>query len=121
MQKFLLLSIFVVLLTTGAPSRAGAAQPRTKVIMTTGSFSEREAVMFVAQDQGLFRRHGLDLTFVHVRSGPVGMAAIAGGETQLHEGSATGAVLGQPRRALIWCLSPVSSISSSVILWRRQK
>jgi NitT/TauT family transport system substrate-binding protein len=62
--------------------------------MTTGSFSEREAAMYVAQDQGIFRRYGLDLTFVHVRSGPVGMAAIASGETQLHSGSATGAVLG---------------------------
>jgi len=73
---------------------AQAAQPLTKVIMTTGSFSEREAAMYVAQDQGIFRRYGLDLTFVHVRSGPVGMAAIASGETQLHSGSATGAVLG---------------------------
>jgi hypothetical protein len=49
----------------------------TKVVMTTGSFSEREAAMYVAQDQGFFRRYGLDLTFVHVRSGPVGMAALA--------------------------------------------
>ena len=71
-----------------------AAQSLTKVIMTTGSFSEREAAMYVAQDYGMFRRYGLDLTFVHVRSGPVGMAAIASGETQLHSGSATGAVLG---------------------------
>lgn len=71
-----------------------AAQPLTKVIMTTGSFSEREAAMYVAQDQGFFRRYGLELTFVQVRNGPVGMAAIASGETQLHEGSATGAVLG---------------------------
>jgi NitT/TauT family transport system substrate-binding protein len=71
-----------------------AAQPLTKVIMTTGSFSEREAAMYVAQDQGFFRRYGLELTFVQVRSGPVGMAAIASGETQLHEGSATAAVLG---------------------------
>ena len=70
-----------------------AAQPLTKVIMTTGSFSEREAAMYVAQDQGFFRRYGLELTFVQVRSGPVGMAAIASGETQLHEGSATAAVL----------------------------
>jgi ABC-type nitrate/sulfonate/bicarbonate transport system substrate-binding protein len=73
---------------------APAAQPPTKVIMTTGSFSEREAAMYVAQDHGFFRRYGLDLTFVHVRSGPVGMAALAAGETQLHEGSVTGAVLG---------------------------
>ena len=71
-----------------------AAQPLTKVVMTTGSFSEREAAMFVAQDQGFFRRYGLDLTFIHVRSGPVGMAALAAGESQLHEGSTTGAVLG---------------------------
>ena len=71
-----------------------AAQPLTKVVMTTGSFSEREAAMYVAQDQGFFRRYGLDLTFVHVRSGPIGMAALASGETQLHEGSVTGAVLG---------------------------
>jgi NitT/TauT family transport system substrate-binding protein len=50
--------------------------------------------MYVAQDQGFFRRYGLELTFVQVRNGPVGMAAIASGETQIHEGSATGAVLG---------------------------
>jgi NitT/TauT family transport system substrate-binding protein len=71
-----------------------AAQPLTKVFMTTGSFSEREAAMYVAMDHGLFRRYGLDVTFVHVRSGPVGMAALAAGESQLHEGSVTGAVLG---------------------------
>src|SRR5207237_10442517 len=62
-----------------------AAQPLTKVLMTTGSFSEREAAMYVAQDQGFFRRYGLELTFVHVRSGPIGMAALAAGESQLHE------------------------------------
>ncbi len=71
-----------------------AGQAPIKVMMTTGSFSEREAAMFVAQDQGFFRRYGVDLTFVHVRSGPVGMAALAAGESQLHEGSVTGAVLG---------------------------
>jgi NitT/TauT family transport system substrate-binding protein len=71
-----------------------AAQPLTKVVMTTGSFSEREAAMYVAQDQGFFRRYGLDLNFVHVRSGPVGMAALAGGDSQMHEGSVTGATLG---------------------------
>ena len=82
------------ILLAGTVQTALAAQPPIKVMMTTGSFSEREAVMYVAMDQGFFRRYGLDLTFVHVRSGPVGMAALAGGDTQLHEGSATGAVLG---------------------------
>jgi ABC-type nitrate/sulfonate/bicarbonate transport system substrate-binding protein len=88
------LSILLMLFVAVAASPAPAAQGPAKVTMTTGSFSEREAAMFVAQDHGFFRRYGLDLTFVHVRSGPVGMAALAAGESQLHEGSVTGAVLG---------------------------
>jgi ABC-type nitrate/sulfonate/bicarbonate transport system substrate-binding protein len=90
-MKFTCAIFLSVLLFT--PS-ADAAQALTKVIMTTGSFSEREACMYVAQDHGLLRRYGIDLTFVQVRNGPVGMAALASGETQMHEGSATGAVLG---------------------------
>ena len=95
-MKLVLLGIFIsfVLPIAAAIKTADSAQLSTKVVMTTGSFSEREAAMYVAQDQGFFRRNGLDLTFVHVRNGPVGMAALAGGDTQLHEGSATGAVLG---------------------------
>jgi len=88
----LLVALLILTLSSVAPSFA--AQPLTKVIMTTGSFSEREAAMYVAEDYGFFRRYGLDLTFVQVRSGPVGMAALASGESQFHEGSATGAVLG---------------------------
>ena len=94
-MKAILSSFAAALMSAGSvvPS-CQAAQPLTKVVMTTGSFSEREAVMYVARDQGFFRRYGLDLMFVHVRSGPVGMAALAGGDSQLHEGSVTGAVLG---------------------------
>jgi NitT/TauT family transport system substrate-binding protein len=94
MKKNFAIFFAALLANTCAVITLQAAQPLTKVIMTTGSFSEREAAMYVAQDQGFFRRYGLELTFVQVRNGPVGMAAIASGETQLHEGSATGAVLG---------------------------
>ena len=87
-------NVLTLLILPLGVSTIHAAQPLTKVVMTTGSFSEREAAMYVAQDYGFFRRYGLDLTFVHVRSGPVGMAAVASGESQLHSGSATGAVLG---------------------------
>jgi NitT/TauT family transport system substrate-binding protein len=89
MRNILALSIFL-----SGVSTIHAAQPLTKVVMTSGSFSERDAVNYVAQDQGFFRRYGLELTFVIVRNGPVGMAALASGETQMHSGSATGAVLG---------------------------
>jgi ABC-type nitrate/sulfonate/bicarbonate transport system substrate-binding protein len=71
-----------------------AAAPLTRVVMTTGSFSEREGAIYVAQDQGFFRKYGLDLNFVQVRSGPVGMSALTSGDSQFHWGSVTAANLG---------------------------
>src|SRR5499426_3588933 len=71
-----------------------AATTLTKVIMTSGSASERDGVVYVAQDLGLFRKYGLDLTFVQVRNGPVAMSALSSGETQFHWGSVSGANLG---------------------------
>jgi NitT/TauT family transport system substrate-binding protein len=73
---------------------AQAATPPAKVVMTTGSLSEREGIVYVAQDQGFFRKYGLDLSFVQVRSGPVGMSALSAGESQFHWGSVTAANLG---------------------------
>ena len=85
----LLLALFLL-----ATPSARAAAPLTRVVMTTGSFAEREGVVYVAQDQGFFRKYGVDLSFVQVRSGPVGMASLAAGESQFHWGSVTAANLG---------------------------
>ncbi len=41
-----------------------------------------------------FRRHGVDLTLVQVRSGPIGIAALSSGESQLNWGSVSAANLG---------------------------
>lgn len=73
---------------------AHAAAPVTKVVMTSGSVSEREGAIYVAQEHGFFRKFGVDVSFVQVRNGPVGMAALSSGETQFHWGSVSGANLG---------------------------
>jgi ABC-type nitrate/sulfonate/bicarbonate transport system substrate-binding protein len=73
---------------------AGAAAPLAKVVMTTGSVSEREGAVYVAQEHGFFRKYGVDVAFVQVRNGPVGMAALSSGETQFHWGSVSAANLG---------------------------
>ena len=86
---FTLLAVFIL---PCAPAHAAA--PLTKAVMTTGSLSEREGVLYVAQDQGFFRKYGLDLTLVQVRNGPVGMSALASGESLLHWGSVSAANLG---------------------------
>ena len=76
------------------PASLYAASAPTKIVVTFGGLSERSGVLFVAKDAGIFQRHGLDAQVVNVRSGPVGMAALASGETQFHAGSATGASIG---------------------------
>jgi NitT/TauT family transport system substrate-binding protein len=73
---------------------AQGAAPLAKLTITSGSASERDGVLYVAQDQGLFRKYGLDLTFVQVRNGPVAMSALSSGESQFHWGSVSGANLG---------------------------
>jgi NitT/TauT family transport system substrate-binding protein len=87
--------LLVVLVLLASEARvAYAASALAKVLVTTGSASEREGALYVAQDQGYFRRHGLDVTLVQVRNGPVGMAALSSGESLLHWGSVSAANLG---------------------------
>jgi NitT/TauT family transport system substrate-binding protein len=87
------LILCIVVLMLGL-QEAHAAAPLTKVVMTTGSLSEREGALYIAQDQGLFRKYGLDVNLVQVRNGPVGMSALSSGESLLHWGSVSGANLG---------------------------
>jgi len=88
----LLLILFALLVADAVPAHAAA--PPTKVLLTTGSSSEREGALYVAQDLGYFRKYGLDVTLVQVRNGPVGMAALSSGESLMHWGSVSAANLG---------------------------
>ena len=87
-------SFFLLVLLVSDHRAIYAAASLTKVLVTTGSASEREGALYVAQDQGYFRKYGLDVTLVQVRSGPVGMSALSSGESLLHWGSVSAANLG---------------------------
>ena len=93
-HKLLIVVLLALALTIFPCYRGDTAAPLTKLILTTGSLSEREGVLYVAQDLGLFRKYGMDVTLVQVRNGPVGMAALSSGESQLHWGSVSAANLG---------------------------
>lgn len=95
MQR-LALALMMLLLALDAAddSLAQVTAPPSKVVMTIGAISEREGVVYVAHDQGFFRRHGLDLTLVQVRNGAVGIAAVSSGQSQVHWGSVSAANIG---------------------------
>jgi len=75
-------------------AQAHAAVPANQILITFGSLSERETALFVAQDYGIFSKHGLDVRPVHVRNGTVALSALASGEAQFYMGAATGSTLG---------------------------
>ncbi|MBI4527318.1 MAG: ABC transporter substrate-binding protein [Deltaproteobacteria bacterium] len=71
-----------------------AASPATKVVLTYANLGERAAAQYVAEDQGFFRKHDLDVRLVYIGSGSAAMAALAGGYAQIYTSSASGATLG---------------------------
>ena len=86
--------IALLVLLVSAYGSASAAVPLNQLLITFGSLSERETVIFVAKDFGIFNKHGLDVRAVHVRNGAVALSALANGEAQFYMGAATGSTLG---------------------------
>lgn len=48
-----------------------------------GAFSEKIAVMWIGAEQGIFRKHGVNVEVIAIRSGPQTMAALASGDIQV--------------------------------------
>lgn len=48
-----------------------------------GAFSEKIAIMWVGAEQGIFRKHGVNVEVINIRSGPQTMAALASGDIQV--------------------------------------
>jgi len=86
--------VFVLLCWICFPVSASFSAPN-KVVITYASLNERTVgALLVALDQGFFSKQNLDVKLVNVRSGPVALSALAGGDSQFHAGSSTGSTLG---------------------------
>lgn len=48
-----------------------------------GAFNEKLAALWVAAEQGFYRKHGVNVEVINIRSGPQTMAAIASGDIQI--------------------------------------
>ncbi len=68
------------LLLSGSFARA-AEQPLIRI--AHGAFNEKVEVLWIGVEQGLFRKHGLNVEVVNIRSGPLTMAAMASGDIQV--------------------------------------
>jgi NitT/TauT family transport system substrate-binding protein len=64
--------------------RASAqAQPLRKIRIGYPSISSRQAQLWVAKDEGIFRKQGLDVELIFLRGGQVAIQALTGGDPPL--------------------------------------
>jgi NitT/TauT family transport system substrate-binding protein len=73
------LLIFVILLFSAAAQAAELPLVR----IAHGAFSEKIAVMWIGAEQGLFRKHGVNVEVINIRNGPQTMAALVSGDIQV--------------------------------------
>ena len=60
-----------------------AAAELANVRIAHGAFSEKIAIMWIGAEQGIFRKHGVHVEVINIRSGPQTMAALASGDIQV--------------------------------------
>jgi NitT/TauT family transport system substrate-binding protein len=87
MLRARIFTLFVTGFLCGAPGLQ-AAEPttarsvRTKVRISQSAVAARSTVLWIAQEKGLFAKHGVDMEVVYLRSSPLQMTALSTGEVQ---------------------------------------
>lgn len=72
---------FALLQAFGAAHISAAELPTVRI--AHGAFSEKIAILWVGVEHGIFRRHGVNVEVINIRSGPQTMAALASGDIQV--------------------------------------
>ena len=101
-----------LLLFFGAEARVfGADAPPAKIVITPASFSEREGLLIVSQNQGFFRKYKLDVELVLMPNAPIAFSALTAGESHFYYGTTSGTSLGAVLNGLDESSSRASSIN----------
>ena len=77
---FVLISTIVL---SGLARPSAGAQAPHKIRIGYPSISSRQAQLWIAKDEGIFRKHGLDVELIFLRGGQVAIQALTGGDPPL--------------------------------------
>src|SRR5918993_5266493 len=76
-------AVFTALVTFQHSSEIYAAAAPSKVVISFAGVNPRQTPLWIAQEQRLFTKHGVDADVVFIRTGPIQVAAVSSGATQL--------------------------------------
>jgi NitT/TauT family transport system substrate-binding protein len=80
-RKFISLLRAILLFIALAPNTQAAELPLVRI--AHGAFSEKVVLLWLGAEQGLFRKHGVNVEVINIRSGPQTMAALVSGDIQV--------------------------------------
>jgi NitT/TauT family transport system substrate-binding protein len=78
---FLIISLFVF--AGLIPSDGAFAAAASRIVISFAGINPRQTPLWIAQEQGLFAKHGVDAEVVFIRTGPIQVAAVSSGATQI--------------------------------------
>ena len=79
-QLFLVCSLGL-LVSTLTPRLEAAEPPPVRIAYA--AFNEKIAALWIGVEQGLFRKHGVNVEVINIRSGPQTIAALSSGDVQI--------------------------------------
>ena len=68
-------------LFNGSEVQAASGQPKT--VVSFAGMNPRQTPLWIAQEQGFFNKNGVDTDLVFIRTGPIQVAAVSSGATQI--------------------------------------
>jgi NitT/TauT family transport system substrate-binding protein len=74
------LALVLAALLINWPVAPASAQPLQKIRIGYPSISSRQAQLWVAKDEGLFKKYGLDVELIFLRGGQLAIQALTGGD-----------------------------------------
>jgi ABC-type nitrate/sulfonate/bicarbonate transport system substrate-binding protein len=106
-----------IIYLTAAFAAAPALQSQDKILMSYGGHNETVGPMWVGVDKGIFKKHGLEIRMVQVRSGQVSLSALISGDVQAFWPAISSVLSGVSGGAKIGCIaSPFNRIARELIV-----
>ena len=81
MERLIIALMAILALLPGATAQAAVGGP--KVAISFAGVNPRQTPLWIAHEQGFFAKHGVDADVVFIRTGPIQVAAVSAGATQL--------------------------------------
>ncbi|HET8562544.1 MAG TPA: ABC transporter substrate-binding protein [Candidatus Binatia bacterium] len=93
------------------------SQAQDRLLISYGGFNETVGPMWVGVEKGLFKKYGLDVSMLQVRSGPVSLSALMSGDVQAFWPALSSVLSGVSGGAKIGCIaSPFNRIARELIV-----